>query len=77
MTDNRDIPFGRPWITEDDRLAGLEVLKGHILTHDRKVKDLRRISQISWVLVILQPLALARLLFISRIFRWEWGLEMK
>ena len=33
MTDNRDIPFGRPWITEDDRLAVLEVLKGHILTH--------------------------------------------
>src|SRR5688572_25179121 len=27
------IPFGRPWITDDDRRAVLEVLEGHVLTH--------------------------------------------
>jgi len=27
------IPFGRPWLTEDDRRAVAEVLDGHILTH--------------------------------------------
>jgi perosamine synthetase len=27
------IPFGRPWITDDDRAAVLGVLEGHILTH--------------------------------------------
>lgn len=29
----REIPFGRPWITEDDRRAVLAVLDGPILTH--------------------------------------------
>ncbi len=29
----RDIPFGRPWITEEDRQAVMEVLQGPILTH--------------------------------------------
>ena len=33
MTEFRDIPFGRPWITEGDRKAVMEVLDGHILTH--------------------------------------------
>lgn len=33
MTGFRDIPFGRPWITDDDRKAVMEVLDGHILTH--------------------------------------------
>lgn len=28
-----DIPFGRPWIANEDRKAVMEVLKGHILTH--------------------------------------------
>jgi perosamine synthetase len=28
-----DIPFGRPWLTDDDRRAVLEVLDGHILSH--------------------------------------------
>ena len=28
-----DIPFGRPWIENEDRKAVQEVLKGHILTH--------------------------------------------
>jgi perosamine synthetase len=33
MFDVRTIPFGRPWITDDDRKAVTEVLDGHILTH--------------------------------------------
>jgi len=33
MSDIRTIPFARPWITDDDRKAVMEVLDGHILTH--------------------------------------------
>ncbi|HEX9880762.1 MAG TPA: DegT/DnrJ/EryC1/StrS family aminotransferase [Candidatus Binatia bacterium] len=33
MTATREIPFGRPWINDDDRRAVLEVLHGPILTH--------------------------------------------
>ncbi|MBW1712933.1 MAG: DegT/DnrJ/EryC1/StrS family aminotransferase [Deltaproteobacteria bacterium] len=33
MTPERNIPFGRPWITDQDKAAVLEVLNGHILTH--------------------------------------------
>jgi perosamine synthetase len=33
MTILRDIPFGRPWINDEDRAAVMEVLNGHILTH--------------------------------------------
>jgi dTDP-4-amino-4,6-dideoxygalactose transaminase len=33
MTPNRKIPFGKPWITDQDRRAVLEVLEGTILTH--------------------------------------------
>jgi perosamine synthetase len=33
MTIPRDIPFGRPWIDDEDRSAVMEVLNGHILTH--------------------------------------------
>ena len=33
MSKKLDIPFGRPWITDEDRDAVMEVLKGHILTH--------------------------------------------
>ena len=29
----RSIPFGRPWISEEDRQAVARVLSGHILTH--------------------------------------------
>lgn len=29
----RDIPFARPWITDEDRAAASAVLDGHILTH--------------------------------------------
>lgn len=40
MSDNstRNIPFGRPWITDDDRKAVLAVLDGHILTHGPQCK---------------------------------------
>jgi dTDP-4-amino-4,6-dideoxygalactose transaminase len=33
MSERREIPFGRPWITDSDREAVLRVLSGHILTH--------------------------------------------
>jgi dTDP-4-amino-4,6-dideoxygalactose transaminase len=33
MTSSRNIPFGRPWITDAEREAVMEVLQGHILTH--------------------------------------------
>lgn len=33
MTVRREIPFARPWITDDDRAAVARVLTGHILTH--------------------------------------------
>ena len=29
----RSIPFGRPWLDDDDRAAVQRVLKSHILTH--------------------------------------------
>jgi dTDP-4-amino-4,6-dideoxygalactose transaminase len=32
-SDFRQIPFGRPWITDEDQKAVLAVLEGHILTH--------------------------------------------
>ena len=38
MSDRREIPFGRPVITDDDRRAVLEVLEGHILTHGPQCK---------------------------------------
>ena len=33
MTAERNIPFGRPWIEEEERRAVMEVLNGPILTH--------------------------------------------
>ncbi len=33
MTASETIPFGRPWITDDDIAAVTKVLSGHILTH--------------------------------------------
>jgi len=33
MTPPRSIPFGKPWITESERQAVLEVLQGDVLTH--------------------------------------------
>ncbi len=38
MTEHREIPFGRPWITDADRNAVLRVLEGHILTHGPECK---------------------------------------
>jgi len=39
MSDRREVPFGRPVITDDDRRAVLEVLEGHILTHGPQCKS--------------------------------------
>jgi perosamine synthetase len=33
MSDTRKIPFGRPWILDEDREAIMEVLSGPVLTH--------------------------------------------
>ena len=33
MTTVRTIPFGRPWITEEDQQAVLTVLQSPVLTH--------------------------------------------
>jgi perosamine synthetase len=33
MSDRREIPFGRPWISAEERAAVQHVLEGHILTH--------------------------------------------
>ena len=33
MSEGRQIPFGRPWVTDEDRAAVLRVLDGHVLTH--------------------------------------------
>jgi dTDP-4-amino-4,6-dideoxygalactose transaminase len=38
MTASRIVPFGRPWITDADRQAVMEVLQGHILTHGPQCK---------------------------------------
>jgi len=35
----RQIPFARPWITDEDRKAVMEVLNGHILTHGPQCKS--------------------------------------
>jgi perosamine synthetase len=39
MISTRTIPFGRPWIEEDDRKAVLDVLDGPILTHGPRCKS--------------------------------------
>jgi dTDP-4-amino-4,6-dideoxygalactose transaminase len=39
MTTIRQIPFARPWITDEDRKAVLEVLEGYILTHGPQCKE--------------------------------------
>ena len=38
MKPPQEIPFARPWITDDDRKAVLDVLNGHILTHGPQCK---------------------------------------
>lgn len=39
MTETRAIPFGRPWIGDEERLAVQEVLQGPILTHGPQCKS--------------------------------------
>ncbi len=36
----RTVPFGRPWITDEDRQAVADVLDGYILTHGPKCQEL-------------------------------------
>lgn len=38
MKERREIPFGRPWIEDDDRAAVDRVLHGHVLTHGPECK---------------------------------------
>jgi perosamine synthetase len=38
----RTIPFGRPWLDDEDRRAVLEVLEGHILTHGPQCLEFER-----------------------------------
>ena len=38
----RSIPFGRPWITDNDRAAVQRVLEGHILTHGPECAEFER-----------------------------------
>lgn len=35
----REIPFARPWITDEDRAAVMRVLGGHVLTHGPECKS--------------------------------------
>ena len=39
MNAPRQIPFARPWITDEDRKAVMEVLEGHVLTHGPQCKE--------------------------------------
>ena len=39
MSEQREIPFGRPWITDEDKQAVMRVLGGHILTHGPECKS--------------------------------------
>jgi perosamine synthetase len=38
----REIPFGRPWITDAERSAVMDVLNGHVLTHGPQCKEFER-----------------------------------
>jgi perosamine synthetase len=40
--ETRTIPFGRPWLDDDDRAAVLKVLEGHILTHGPECTEFER-----------------------------------
>lgn len=37
--EKKEIPFGRPWIDENDKKAIIDVLNGHILTHGPKCTE--------------------------------------
>lgn len=45
MTAIREIPFGRPWIEDEERNAVIEVLKGHVLTHGPQCKEFESLFQ--------------------------------
>ena len=38
----RQIPFGRPWLSDEERSAVLNVLNGHVLTHGPECKEFER-----------------------------------
>jgi dTDP-4-amino-4,6-dideoxygalactose transaminase len=38
----RQIPFGRPWVSDEERAAVLDVLNGHVLTHGPQCKEFER-----------------------------------
>ena len=42
MNQSRQIPFGKPWITEDERQAVLGVLAGDVLTHGPQAQAFER-----------------------------------
>lgn len=42
MTQGRQIPFGKPWITEAERNAVLEVLAGDVLTHGPQAHEFEK-----------------------------------
>lgn len=42
MTQGRQIPFGKPWITEAERSAVLEVLAGDVLTHGPQAHEFEK-----------------------------------
>lgn len=35
----KEIPFGRPWLDDEDRQAVMDILNGHVLTHGPKGKE--------------------------------------
>jgi len=42
MSDKRNIPFGRPWITDTERQAVMDVLRGDVLTHGPQAQAFER-----------------------------------
>jgi len=42
MSEDNSIPFGRPWITDEDRQAVMDVLNGPILTHGPKCEGFEK-----------------------------------
>ena len=43
MTTNHEIPFGRPYIDDNEKAEVLNVLDGHILTHGPKCKEFEKL----------------------------------
>jgi perosamine synthetase len=38
----RQIPFGRPWLSDEERAAVMDVLNGHVLTHGPQCKEFEK-----------------------------------